>query len=121
MSAPCRGARLIEEHGAFAPLGIPSHPWPVYEMIWSVFSILVLWRLNGRLKPTGSLMLVYFILYSIGRFLLTFMRQERILFLGLQEAHIFSIVVLLFSVPALIWLVTSNRAAQPRATEARSV
>lgn len=97
--------------GAFTDLNVPSHPWPAYEMILSAVSFFILWRLNGRLKPTGALMLVYFILYAVGRFVLTFMRQERILFLGLQEAHIISILVLLFAVPMLIWLVTRSPAA----------
>jgi hypothetical protein len=43
--------------GAFAPLNIPTHPWPVYEIIWTLFSLGILWMLNGRLKPTGSLYL----------------------------------------------------------------
>lgn len=97
--------------GAFTQLNVPSHPWPAYEMILSAVSLFILWRLNGRLKPTGSLLLVYFILYAIGRFVLTFMRQERILFLGLQEAHLISIAILAFAVPALIWLVTASPAA----------
>jgi phosphatidylglycerol:prolipoprotein diacylglycerol transferase len=106
--------------GAFAPLGVPTHPWPAYEMVWSVVSLLVLWALNGRLKPTGALFLVYLILYSIGRFLLTFMRQERILFLGLQEAHIISILVLAFAVPMLVWMLWSQRRTTSQLAGART-
>lgn len=89
---------------AFAPLGVPSHPWPVYEIIWNALTLAVLWRLMGRVRPEGMLFLLYLGSYAVGRFLLTFMRQERILFLGLQEAHIISLLVLAFVIPAVIYL-----------------
>ncbi|MCX6021850.1 MAG: prolipoprotein diacylglyceryl transferase [Chloroflexi bacterium] len=100
--------------GAFAPLNIPTHPWPMYEIVWTLISLAILWRLNGRLKPDGSLFLVYLILYSIGRFVLTFWREERILFMGLQEAHLISIAVFAFAVPMLIWLTAGSRGARSR-------
>ncbi|MBI4497094.1 MAG: prolipoprotein diacylglyceryl transferase [Chloroflexi bacterium] len=104
--------------GAFAPLGVPTHPWPVYEILWSGLTLALLWRLMGRVRPEGMLFLLYLAAYAVGRFFLTFLRQERILFLGLQEAHLISLLVLAVVVPALVYLsltsATTRRMAPSR-------
>ncbi len=52
-------------------LGVPTHPAPVYEILWIMVMLLVLWRLWKRLSPDGSLFLVSLVLYAVGRFIVS--------------------------------------------------
>ena len=80
----------------------PVHPAVVYEMIWNMAVLGVLFMLRGKLKPAGSLWMVYLALYSIGRFGIQWLRLDPVKFWGLQEAHIIAILVLLVAVPFLV-------------------
>lgn len=89
---------------AFAPLGVPGHPVPVYEILWDLLVFAVIWRLRGRLRPEGSLFLVYLCLYSLGRFFLSFLRGAEQPVLGmLHQAHVIALLVLVIAVPLLIY------------------
>jgi len=90
--------------------GVPTHPYPVYEMLWNGMSLLIILRLQRFILKDGLLFLSYLSLYSIGRFLLTFVRQENILFLGLQQAQVISLVILLVSVTVFIFLLLRGKA-----------
>jgi len=90
--------------------GVPTHPYPVYEMLWNGMSLLIILRLQRFIPKDGLLFLSYLSLYSIGRFLLTFVRQENILFLGLQQAQVISLVILLVSVTVFIFLLLRGKA-----------
>ena len=85
--------------------GLPTHPYPVYEMIWNAIVLLVVLRLDRRFKKDGLVFLSYLSLYSLGRFVLTFVRQENQFFWGLQEAQIVALLVVVASVAALMYLV----------------
>lgn len=77
-------------------------PVIIYEMLWNVAALALLWRLRGRLKPDGMLFAVYLALYSIGRFGVSFFREDRIWALGMQEAHYISLLVLAITIPLLL-------------------
>ena len=62
----------------------------------------VLFMLRGKLKPAGSLWMVYLALYAIGRFGIQWLRLDPVKFWGLQEAHLIAILVLFVAVPFLI-------------------
>lgn len=89
--------------------GMPTHPYPVYEMIWHAIVLLVILRLDRHFKRDGLVFLSYLSLYSLGRFVLTFVRQERIWFWGLQEAQVIAMLVILVSVAATVYLITKQR------------
>jgi len=97
-------------------LGMPTHPYPLYEMVWNAISLLVILRLERQFKADGLVFLSYLSLYSVGRFALTFVRQEKVLFWGLQQAQVLAIAVLLASL-ALFFYVSrrarKNMIAQP--------
>ncbi len=80
----------------------PVHPTVVYEMIWNMMSLGLLFLLRGRLKPDGSLWMVYLALYAVGRFAIQWLRLDPVKFWGLQEAHLIAILVLLVAVPFLL-------------------
>lgn len=84
--------------------GLPTHPYPVYEMMWNGMVLLVIWRLSRSSKKDGLLFLSYLSLYSLGRFVLTFVREEKIWFWGLQEAQVIALLALVASLIAIVYL-----------------
>ncbi len=84
-------------------LGTPLHPYPVYELLFDFALLGLLWKLRGVYKVDGLLFLTYAGVYAVGRFLLTFFRAEEVWFLGLQEAQVVALVVLLATLPLLSW------------------
>lgn len=85
--------------------GLPTHPYPIYEIIWNGLALLVILRLERRFKKDGLLFLSYLSLYALARFFLSFVRQEKIWFWGLQEAQIVALLILLFSLIAMIYII----------------
>lgn len=85
-----------------APQNTPLYPTQIYFVLWNLIVFAVIWRLRGRLKPRGSLFFLYLCLYSAGDFGLRFLRADPPLLLGLQEGQLFSLAILLVSLPILI-------------------
>ena len=75
--------------------------------------------MRKRDLPAGALFALSAALYAITRFAITFMRQERVWFWGMQEAQVVAGIVLVVSVIALALLfrrrdvVTSDSQQQP--------
>ena len=84
--------------------GVPTHPYPIYEMIWNGAVLLFLLMLRYRFNKDGLLFLSYLPLYSLGRFLLTFVRQENMVFWDLQQAQILAVAMFVVSVAGFIYL-----------------
>ena len=82
-------------------VGVSVHPVIAYEMVWNMVALFIVWRLRGRLKPDGMLFALYLALYSMGRFAISFAREDKIWALGMQEAHYIALVVLAITVPLL--------------------
>ena len=78
------------------------HPAVVYEMIWNILSLAIIWQLRGRLKPDGMLWTLYLALYSAGRFVVSFFRMDPVWAFGMQEAQYIALLVLAITVPLLI-------------------
>jgi len=85
-------------------LGVPTHPYPVYEIVWNAISLAVILRLERHFKTDGLVFLTYLSFYSVGRFMLTFVRQEKVLFLGLQQAQVLAIAVLIASLALFFYV-----------------
>ncbi len=98
--------------GAMVPaglLGVPTHPYPVYDQLWNLMGLAVALKLRRYLKTDGILFLIYLSIYAVGRFVFTFVRQEKIWFWGLQEAQVIAIAILLVSVATLVYLWRKTR------------
>lgn len=86
---------------SFAPLGIAVHPTQVYEIIFLLILFAGLIALRGRLKPDGSILLIYLSLYSLWRIGIGFIRDGEAFLFGLHQAQFIGIVVLAITIPIL--------------------
>jgi len=88
---------------------VPTHtqaydPAAIYELLFGVALFALIWFLRNRFKVPGTLFVVWIVAYSVGQFLLFFARANTVILLGLKQAQLTAIVVVLVSVPAwLIW------------------
>ncbi len=97
---------LIYTHpGSYGPLGIPVLPVTVFEIFFNLIVFGVLFSLRHKLKPEGSLFLMYCALYAAWRLGSDFMRAGNSVLMGLHEAQVIALFVLLISVPLIIWKV----------------
>ncbi len=82
---------------------LPQHPAVAYELLMDLFIFGILWKLRGRVRPDGALFLLYLILYSVGRFFLSFLRLDsNTVFLSLNQPQWISILVLVVAIP--LWV-----------------
>ncbi|MFZ0034231.1 MAG: prolipoprotein diacylglyceryl transferase, partial [Sedimentisphaerales bacterium] len=86
--------------------GIPTHPTVVYEIIYCVIIFVVLLMLRKKLKPDGSLFVLYLALYAVWRLGIDFLRDGTPFLFGLHQAQVVSIIVLLITVP---WMIIRTR------------
>ena len=82
--------------------GILIHPAQIYFVLWNLVVFAVVWRLRNRLKPEGSLFLVYLSLYCAGDFVLRFFRDDPSVLGALGEGQIISLVILAIALPLLV-------------------
>ena len=88
---------------SYGPIGIPVHPTQVYEIIYNLIALGVLLSLRNKLKPDGSIFLIYLSLYSVWRVGVGFLRDGMPFLFGLHQAQVIAIIVLLICVPLLVW------------------
>ena len=100
--------------GVFRP---PTHPAVGYELLFDLVLLAAIWPLRDRLRPHGMFFTLYLASYSKGRVFLSFLREEfNEYFSGnLNEAQVVAIIVLLFTVPLLVWKAQLVRPAANRA------
>ena len=100
--------------GIFRP---PTHPTVGYELIFDLVLLAAIWPLRDRLRPHGMFFALYLATYSIGRFFLSFLREEFNEYFGgnLNEAQVVAIIVVIFTVPLLVWKAQIVRPAANRA------
>ena len=88
----------------------PVHPAVAYELLMDLFIFGVLWKLRGRFQPDGSLFLLYLILYSTGRFFLSFLRLDSsTVFLSLNQPQWICLLVLAIAVPLMVFQKVSHQ------------
>ena len=108
---PSPGAWPTSIAGTFAPqLGVAYHPAAVYELLFNLLLIAVLWALRHRLPRPGLLFVTYLGLYCVGQVLIFFWRNNDVLLLGLRQGQLTALAVLLLCVP----LYSSSPPAGPR-------
>jgi phosphatidylglycerol:prolipoprotein diacylglycerol transferase len=92
----------------------PSHPAVGYELLMDLLIFSVLWKLRGRVRPDGSIFLLYLVTYSVGRFFLSFLRLDsNTVLLGLNQPQWLSLIVLAIALPLLLLRLTSQSKRKP--------
>jgi phosphatidylglycerol:prolipoprotein diacylglycerol transferase len=73
--------------------GTPIHPTMLYEMVLNLMIFAVLYRL--RLKPAkeGFIFCLYLVLYSVGRFFVSFFRADSLMLGPFRAAHVVSLLL----------------------------
>jgi len=101
-------------------LGEPGkvvHPEVAYEMLLCLLILGALLPFHQRLRrrlPAGVLGLIYLATYAAGRFLLSFLRTDPGVFIGLRQAQIASAVMIAIAIIAVpILLRRAARGAEP--------
>jgi len=105
-------------------LGQPGrvvHPEVAYEMVLCLTILAALLPLHQRLKhrlPDGVLGLIYFGVYAAGRFLLSYLRLDPAVFIGLRQAQLASALMVVIAVIAIpvLWRRGARGAAPAQAT-----
>ncbi len=95
-------------------VGIPVHLAVGYELIWDLLVFGLLLLLKRRWVGLGVMFWLYVLLYSVGRFWISFYRVDTIVAFGLRQAQIASVVGIVASclMPAKMLLIDRLR---PRA------
>ena len=99
---------------------VPSHtiayqPAAAYELLFSLALFGVIWSVRDRLPAPGLLFALWLVLYSVGQFVLFFARSNPAVLLGLKQAQVTALAVIVVTVPlAWVWQhYWSRRSAQP--------
>ena len=88
---------------------VPSHqiayqPAAAYELLFSLGLFVLVYALRQRFAVPGTLFVLWAVVYSVGQFVLFFARANSVVLLGLKQAQLTAIVVVLLVVPAyLLW------------------
>jgi phosphatidylglycerol:prolipoprotein diacylglycerol transferase len=94
------------------PIDTPVHPTPIYETLAMGLIALLLWRLRDRLT-NGLLFALYLLLAGAERFLVEFIRRNDDVALGLTQAQLISLAMML---AGGLWLLLAARRTPRPAT-----
>ncbi len=76
------------------PPGSPLHPAMLYEMVLNFCIFLLLWKIRTRPWKDGFVFCLYLILYSAGRFIVSFFRADSLMLGPFRMAHIMSLLLI---------------------------
>jgi len=103
--------------GSYCPLDETFQPTQIYHLIWNLIGFGILWSLRRRLKPQGSLFLLYLALYAAGDLSIRFVRVGEPfrsgMFFNMQQAQLIGIIILVVTVPWLVVRMWRARAQAP--------
>lgn len=93
----------------------PVHPTPIYETLAMGTIAIVLWKLRDRFAP-GVLFALYLLLAGTSRFLVEFVRRNEDVLIGLTQAQLLSVAMIVIGG---VWFALRS-GAPPAAAERRS-
>ena len=89
---------IVQKYGVdgVVPDTIRVHPTPIYEFILSIILFLILWSVRKKARPIGILFMLYLVLSGSMRLIIEFIRINPRIFIGLTEAQLLSILLIIF-------------------------
>ena len=81
--------------GGIVPDTTLCHPTPMYEFLVCGVLFILLWRFRKTLKPDGKIFMLYLMFAGAERFSVEFIRVNPRVILGLSEAQLLSLAMLL--------------------------
>ncbi len=103
ITASFPGTIVYTNTSSFGPLGIPVLPTQVYEIAYDLIVFAILLKLRDRLRPDGSLFLVYLGFYAAWRLGIDYIRDGTPYLFGLHQAQVVSVVILAVAVCLLAY------------------
>jgi prolipoprotein diacylglyceryl transferase len=82
--------------------GLATHPSMIYEMILNLAIFFYLWWVRKKGYRDGFSTVMYFILYSLGRSVVSFTRADSLWLGPIRAAHVISVVLILASLGILL-------------------
>lgn len=97
---------IVYRHpGSFVPdHTVAYQPAAFYELLFNICLFTILWSLRFRLPRPGLLFARYLMVYSVGQFILFFWRDNEVVFWGLKNAQLTSLVLLVAALTLWWWL-----------------
>ena len=89
-------------------LGVPTHPYPIYDMLLNLAIFGGLVWLRRRPLADGVLFAVFVAVYAFGRFFISYVREERVWFWGLQEAQVIAVISAVMGLLGLVLLLRNG-------------
>jgi phosphatidylglycerol:prolipoprotein diacylglycerol transferase len=90
--------------GGFVPDNTLLHPTPIYEFVACTVIFLFLWRIRKTIEVDGRLFMVYLVLAGLERLLVEFIRLNPRLLLGLSEAQLVSLPLIVIGIVGFKYL-----------------
>jgi phosphatidylglycerol---prolipoprotein diacylglyceryl transferase len=107
----------LDRHGdlvsGFFP-GVHVHPAPIYEAVLYAAIFCVLWSWRKRIGTEGGMLYLYLILVGLARFLVEFVRINPRVFIGLTEAQLISVAMIITGGAAWYWSAARRSAVEAR-------
>ena len=92
--------------GGIVPDNVPCHPTPIYEFLLGLIGFGLIWKLRTRPWRDGRLFMLYLMLATLFRFSVEFLRINPRIFLGLSEAQIIAVPLLVLG---LVWFINLGK------------
>ena len=103
------GFAYVSPNAMVPQLGVYYTPTPLFEIVMNLGIFALLWRLRKRELPDGALALIYLLLYSAGRFVISIWSSYLIVAFGLNQAQIISVLAFAIALPLLAYLLLRHR------------
>jgi len=102
---------IVQKYGinGVVPDTITVHPAPIYEFILAIILFLILWRLRKNNYADGKIFMIYLIFYGTARLLVEFIRLNPRIFIGLTEAQLISIILIIIGIGGILVLSKSKQ------------
>jgi phosphatidylglycerol:prolipoprotein diacylglycerol transferase len=105
---------------AFYP-GVHVHPTPIYEAIVYGLIFMFLWSRRKETKVPGQLFDLYLMLAGAARFMVEFLRVNPRVFMGLSEAQLIAIVMMILGAGLYVYSSVTNKDEKPSLSEPKRV